>query len=146
MQNFEFLPSSSFTIHLNLNSGMRTLDRLENFSASSTETLTPTSETCPLLKDPESAEQVSKPSPVPFRQLSTLCALRLADPICFTQIFPYVNEMMETFQICEPSKTVFYSGIVVSIFHVCTLRTLVKNPGIGKCFRSSTTYFHLPMG
>ena len=53
---------------------------------------------------------------LPTRQLATLCAIRLADPIAFTQIFPYVNEMMENFGVAtNPSQTGFYSGIVVSV-------------------------------
>lgn len=53
--------------------------------------------------------------PLPAAQLTTLCLLRLSDPIAFTQIFPYVNEMMERFGVAtDPSQTGFYSGLVVS--------------------------------
>ena len=56
------------------------------------------------------------PTPLPNGQLATLCALRLADPIAFTQVFPYVNEMMENFGVAtNPSQTGFYSGLVVSL-------------------------------
>ena len=73
-------------------------------------------ETCPLLRDPESAQaHRGVRSALPTRQLSILCAIRLADPIAFTQIFPYVNEMMERFGVAEASKTGFYSGLVVSL-------------------------------
>jgi hypothetical protein len=54
-------------------------------------------------------------TPLPKAQLATLCAVRLVDPIMFTQIFPYVNEMMDHLHITDdPSKTGLYSGIVVS--------------------------------
>lgn len=53
---------------------------------------------------------------LPAAQLTTLCLLRLSDPIAFTQIFPYVNEMMERFGVAtDPSQTGFYSGLVVSL-------------------------------
>ncbi|KLO14164.1 MFS general substrate transporter [Schizopora paradoxa] len=59
----------------------------------------------------------STATPLPKGQLATLCALRLADPIAFTQIFPYVNEMMENFGVAtNPSQTGFYSGLVESVF------------------------------
>ena len=76
-----------------------------------------TDESCPLLhdRDVEGAHgRRGLHSPLPTRQLAILCAIRLADPIAFTQIFPYVNEMMERFGVAEPSKTGFYSGLVVS--------------------------------
>lgn len=53
-------------------------------------------------------------SPLPRKQLAALCAIRLADPIAFTQIFPYVNEMMIKFGVAtDPSQVGFYSGLVV---------------------------------
>ena len=57
----------------------------------------------------------AKQTPLPKAQLATLCAVRLVDPIVFTQIFPYVNEMMEHLHLTEDhSKIGFYSGLVVS--------------------------------
>ena len=54
-------------------------------------------------------------TPIPKAQLATLCAVRLVDPIAFTQIFPYVNEMMERLHLTQDhSKIGFYSGLVVS--------------------------------
>lgn len=56
------------------------------------------------------------PTPIPKAQLAVLCAVRLVDPISFTQIFPYVNEMMEHLHLTnDPNKIGFYSGVVVSI-------------------------------
>ncbi|PSR94140.1 hypothetical protein PHLCEN_2v4568 [Hermanssonia centrifuga] len=57
----------------------------------------------------------SRVTPLPKAQLATLCAVRLVDPIMFTQIFPYVNEMMDHLHLTEDrSKTGLYSGMVVS--------------------------------
>lgn len=55
----------------------------------------------------------AKPTPLPKAQLATLCVVRLVDPIVFTQIFPYVNEMIDHLHLTDdPSKIGFYSGIV----------------------------------
>lgn len=52
---------------------------------------------------------------IPKAQLAVLCAVRLVDPIMFTVIFPYVNEMMAHFHLTDdPSKVGLYSGMVVS--------------------------------
>lgn len=63
----------------------------------------------------EDSKGPRKATPLPKVQLLTLCAVRLVDPIAFTQIFPYVNEMMERLHLTkDPSKIGFYSGMVVS--------------------------------
>jgi len=44
------------------------------------------------------------------------------DPISFTQIFPYVNEMMQDLGIAStPSQVGFYSGLVDSIFAIAQM-------------------------
>ena len=62
--------------------------------------------------------QVLKPlkmTPIPKLQLAVLCIARLLEPIGFTQLFPYVNEMVVKFKmIDDPSKAGFVSGLVVS--------------------------------
>ncbi|CCL99154.1 uncharacterized protein FIBRA_01169 [Fibroporia radiculosa] len=61
-------------------------------------------------------------TPLPKAQLATLCAIRLIDPIAFTQIFPYVNEMMDRLHLTnDSSKIGFYSGLVESSFAVSQL-------------------------
>lgn len=65
----------------------------------------------------------TKITPVPKAQLASLCAVRLVDPIAFTQIFPYVNEMMEWLHVTEDhSKIGFYSGMVVSAPFICGIK------------------------
>lgn len=67
------------------------------------------------LENQKSSSISDKPTPLPMAQLATLCTVRLVDPIVFTQIFPYVNEMMEHLHLTEDrSKIGFYSGLVVS--------------------------------
>lgn len=82
-----------------------------------------------LFQDPEDAVRLedgpspshhpkNKPAtPLAKAQLAALCMVRLVDPIAFTQIFPYVNEMMEYLKVTEDrSKIGFYSGLVVSVY------------------------------
>lgn len=105
-------------------------------------------ETRPLLSDPEGArDRHPQATPLPVRQLATLCAIRLADPVAFTQIFPYVNEMMEKFGVAEPSKTGFYSGLVVclpSLIYASSIINVFDNSG--KRLRTCSTHVHLPLG
>ncbi|EKM55532.1 uncharacterized protein PHACADRAFT_256226 [Phanerochaete carnosa HHB-10118-sp] len=66
-------------------------------------------------------------TPLPMAQLATLCVVRLVDPIMFTQIFPYVNEMIDHLHLTEdPSKTGLYSGIVESSFAIAQLLTIYQ--------------------
>ena len=62
--------------------------------------------------------QISKPAkmtPIPKLQLATLCLVRLLEPIGFTQLFPYINEMVVNLKLIDdPSKVGFISGLVVS--------------------------------
>ena len=62
--------------------------------------------------------QVPKPvkmTPIPKLQLATLCLVRLLEPIGFTQLFPYINEMVVNLKLIDdPSKVGFVSGLVVS--------------------------------
>ncbi|TDL27292.1 MFS general substrate transporter [Rickenella mellea] len=86
-------------------------------------------ETRPLLHDREAhpLTHSAPPTPLPRTQLTTLCAIRLADPIAFTQIFPYVNQMMENFGVAtNPSQVGFYSGLVESLFALAQLMSIYQ--------------------
>ncbi|KAI0664917.1 MFS general substrate transporter [Cubamyces menziesii] len=70
-------------------------------------------------------------TPIPKAQLATLCAVRLVDPIAFTQIFPYVNEMMERLHLTQDhSKIGFYSGLVEGV--------VVDRVFVGTCSQESS--------
>ncbi|KAL6309000.1 MFS general substrate transporter [Sparassis latifolia] len=70
----------------------------------------------------QKSEPKATVTPLPKAQLFTLCTVRLVDPIAFTQIFPYVNEMMERLRLTnDPSKIGFYSGMVESSFAISQL-------------------------
>ncbi|KAI0807132.1 MFS general substrate transporter [Fomes fomentarius] len=73
------------------------------------------------------APRADKPTPLPVAQLATLCTVRLVDPIVFTQIFPYVNEMIERLHLTDdPSKIGFYSGLVESSFAVAQVVSIYQ--------------------
>jgi len=56
-----------------------------------------------------------KMTPIPKLQLATLCLVRLLEPIGYTQVYPYMNEMVVNLKmIDDPSKVGFVSGLVVS--------------------------------
>ncbi|KAG8895641.1 hypothetical protein FRC01_012271, partial [Tulasnella sp. 417] len=64
-------------------------------------------------------------TPLPVSQLAVLCMVRLADPIAFTQIFPYVNAMVEELHVADnPAEVGFYSGLVDSLFAIAQLFTI----------------------
>ncbi|TFY65498.1 hypothetical protein EVG20_g5566 [Dentipellis fragilis] len=66
-------------------------------------------------------------TPLPKAQLACLCVVRLVDPIAFSQIFPYVNEMMADLHLTDdPSRIGFYSGIVESSFAIAQLFSIYQ--------------------
>ncbi|KIP09075.1 hypothetical protein PHLGIDRAFT_103288 [Phlebiopsis gigantea 11061_1 CR5-6] len=79
------------------------------------------------LEDRANPARVHGVTPVPKAQLAVLCLVRLVDPIMFTQIFPYVNEMIGHLHLNgDPSKTGLYSGIVESCFAIAQLMTIYQ--------------------
>ncbi|KAJ7724068.1 major facilitator superfamily domain-containing protein [Mycena maculata] len=84
-----------------------------------------TDESRPLLSASASLEAQlveRKITPLPRMQLAALCAVRLVDPIAYSQIFPYVNEFLISLKVTDdPSKIGFYSGLVESSYAVTQL-------------------------
>lgn len=93
-------------------------------------------ETCALLnheQSPPSLEsQTTKPSkdaptPLPLAQLACLCLVRMCEPINFTHIFPYVNQMLVEMNVTDDlSRVGFYSGLVESAFAVAQLFSIYQ--------------------
>ncbi|THH20372.1 hypothetical protein EW146_g974 [Bondarzewia mesenterica] len=95
-------------------------------------------ETCPLLSNSVTSSLESQNAshelnktkavtPLPKAQLSCLCIVRLVDPIAFTHIFPYVNEMMADLHVTDdPSRIGFYSGLVESSFALFQLISIYQ--------------------
>ncbi|KAF7983437.1 hypothetical protein HWV62_21695 [Athelia sp. TMB] len=95
---------------------------------SSTSSESQSSETTPLLlaqhSDDSSNNQTKKITPLPKPQLAVVTCIRLAEPIAYSQIFPYINEFIGTLHVTEDPKQIgFYSGVVESIFALSTLGT-----------------------
>ena len=69
----------------------------------------------------------SVPTPLPKAQLICLCVIRLVDPIAFTQIFPYINEMMAHLHLTnDPLRVGFYSGLAESAFSISSLFSIYQ--------------------
>ncbi|KAG8981010.1 hypothetical protein FRC05_003910 [Tulasnella sp. 425] len=69
-------------------------------------------------------------TPLPKAQLAVVLFARLAEPIAYTQIFPYINAMVEELGIAEPKRVGFYSGIIDSLFALVQLCTIVYWGGL----------------
>ncbi|OCF36653.1 hypothetical protein I316_01906 [Kwoniella heveanensis BCC8398] len=66
---------------------------------------------------PSSPVKSKAPTPLPFAQIATLMGVRLAEPIAYTVIFPFVNQMVEELGVTDnPDRVGFYSGLVESVF------------------------------
>jgi hypothetical protein len=80
-------------------------------------------------------------TPIPWRQLLTLCLVRLIDPICFSQVFPYINDMLLDMRVVgphEPERVGFYSGLIESTFSAAAALAIYP------WARLSGTYFLCP--
>lgn len=53
-------------------------------------------------------------TPLPKAKLAALVAVRIVDPIAYTQIFPYINQLLVDLHIAAPEQVGFYSGFIVS--------------------------------
>lgn len=62
---------------------------------------------------------------LPKAQMGVILFARLAEPIAYTQIFPYINAMVEELQIAPPNQVGFYSGLIDSIFAIAQLCTIM---------------------
>ncbi|KAG8951286.1 hypothetical protein FRC04_006525 [Tulasnella sp. 424] len=69
-------------------------------------------------------------TPLPKAQLAIVLFARLAEPIAYTQIFPYINAMVEELHIAPPKQVGFYSGLIDSLFALTQLCTIVHWGGL----------------
>ena len=52
------------------------------------------------------------------RAYAVIACIRLAEPIAYTQIFPYINEFLSGLHVTDDPKRIgFYSGLVVCLIH-----------------------------
>ncbi|KAH0826229.1 major facilitator superfamily domain-containing protein [Lanmaoa asiatica] len=78
-------------------------------------------ESTQLLPDAESGggsalSQATGPTPLPKAQLGALVAVRIIDPMAYTQIFPYINQLLADLHIATPEQVGFYSGFIESVY------------------------------
>lgn len=79
--------------------------------------------------DPETVAllppSLRKETPLPLRAITILTIMRCAEPINFTLIFPFVNDLVQTLLPDTPPASVgFYSGLIESLFsfsQTCTI-------------------------
>ncbi|KAJ7582620.1 major facilitator superfamily domain-containing protein [Mycena floridula] len=58
-----------------------------------------------------------QPIPLPKLQLLILFLVRFVDPLAYSQIFPYINELLEFLQVTDnPARVGFYSGLVETVY------------------------------
>ncbi|KAJ7184255.1 major facilitator superfamily domain-containing protein [Mycena filopes] len=81
----------------------------------------PSDETTPLLDRAavEAQSPAKKQTPLPKAPLAAIFLARLAEPVAYTQLFPYINEYLVLLHVTDDiSKIGFYSGLVESTFAV----------------------------
>lgn len=78
----------------------------------------------PVEAPPRPSSRRRKDTPLPILQLLVLAFVRLAEPVSFTQIFPYINQMIEDLGLAEPANVGYYSGLVDSTFSFAQFLTV----------------------
>lgn len=66
-------------------------------------------------------------TPLPWRQITVLLLMRLAEPISFSFIFPFIGDMLwELKATDDPSKIGSYAGIIESLFAAVQTLTVLQ--------------------
>ncbi|KAJ2799907.1 hypothetical protein H4R20_004255 [Coemansia guatemalensis] len=69
-------------------------------------------------------DSVERETPLPWDQLVPLIAVRLAEPINYALILPFVYQMVQGFDVAKSSKDVsLYVGVLMASFSVCQMIT-----------------------
>ncbi|KNZ48144.1 hypothetical protein VP01_587g1 [Puccinia sorghi] len=54
-------------------------------------------------------------TPLPIRQILIICVMRTSEPIAYTLIFPFINQMLEDLKVSEDPKQIgYYAGVIES--------------------------------
>lgn len=90
-------------------------------------------------------------TPLPKAQLGALTTVRIIDPIAYTQIFPYINQLLADLRIAEPEQVGFYSGFIVSTPAAVRAHCPDEDGGVvtsvaGKCVFACAGVFGVPVG
>lgn len=74
--------------------------------------------------DPDQSQTPARRTPLPYKQLSIVCIMRLTEPISYTLIFPFINQMLEDMKVSEDPKQIgYYAGVIESLFAIAQLLT-----------------------
>ncbi|KAF8726562.1 Major Facilitator Superfamily, partial [Rhizoctonia solani] len=64
-------------------------------------------------------------TPLPVKQVIVLCLMRFAEPISFSVIFPFVNQMIEELGVTsDPKELGYFSGLVEGVFALAQFCTV----------------------
>ncbi|KAG8895311.1 hypothetical protein FRC01_012452, partial [Tulasnella sp. 417] len=69
--------------------------------------------------------QKGEVTPLPKTQLAIILFARMAEPIAYAQVLPYLNAMIEETRIAPPDQVGFFSGLIESVAALLQLCTLV---------------------
>ncbi|PLW29722.1 hypothetical protein PCASD_15587 [Puccinia coronata f. sp. avenae] len=65
-------------------------------------------------------------TPLPLKQLGIICLMRVSEPISYTLIFPFINQMLEDLKVTDDPKQVgYYAGVIESLFAIAQLLTAI---------------------
>jgi len=65
-------------------------------------------------------------TPLPIRQILIICVMRTSEPIAYTLIFPFINQMLEDLKVSEDPKQIgYYAGVIESLFAIAQLFTAI---------------------
>ncbi|CAE6364898.1 unnamed protein product [Rhizoctonia solani] len=73
----------------------------------------------------DGAAQKLKRTPLPLKQLVVLCLMRFSEPVSFSVIFPFVNQMIEELGVTKDPKAIgYYSGFIEGVFALAQFCTV----------------------
>lgn len=72
-----------------------------------------------------SSPTTRKVTPLPVKELLVIVVVRITEPICYSLIFPFVNEMIENVGI-SPQYVGYYSGLVEGMFAFAQFFTVLS--------------------
>ncbi|EGF99271.1 uncharacterized protein MELLADRAFT_94763 [Melampsora larici-populina 98AG31] len=71
--------------------------------------------------------QSQKRTPLPVKQLMVLCVMRITEPISYTLIFPFINQMLDDMKVSpDPKQIGYYAGVIESLYAVAQLCTAIS--------------------
>lgn len=79
----------------------------------------------PVPQGPSDQDDASSSPPLPKFQLALVCYARIAEPIAFFSIFPFIAKMVQRNGHLPASDVGFYSGLIESLFSLTQMLVLI---------------------